>query len=123
LILLRCASLTCEADVIAEDAAGDGGDEAREDGDAGDLAGVRLVPRVVVHDHGSRHCARVTGPAATQPSNNQQPLATVTDRRPGDRSTAAGEIEGGVRARPSCWSFTRTYVSKQECVKARAVST
>jgi hypothetical protein len=60
LILLRCASLTCEADVIAEDAAGDGGDEAREDGDAGDLAGVRLVPRVVVHDHGSRHCARVT---------------------------------------------------------------
>ena len=50
--------LTGEADVVAEDAAGDGGDEAGEDDDAGDLAGVRLVPRGVVHDHGSRHCAR-----------------------------------------------------------------
>ena len=50
--------LTGEADVVAEDAAGDGGDEAGEDDDAGDLARVRLVPRGVVHDHGSRHCAR-----------------------------------------------------------------
>ena len=34
--------LTGEADVVAEDAAGDRGDEAGEDDDAGDLAGYVL---------------------------------------------------------------------------------
>ena len=59
--------LTGEADVVAEDAAGDGGDEAGEDDDAGDLARVRLVPRGVVHDHGSRHCARRRRGGGTKP--------------------------------------------------------
>jgi len=48
--------LTGEADVVAEDAAGDGGDEAGEDDDAGDLAGVRLVPRGVVKSNS--HCSK-----------------------------------------------------------------
>ena len=48
--------LTGEADVVAEDAAGDRGDEAGEDDDAGDLAGVRLVPRGVVKSNS--HCSK-----------------------------------------------------------------
>ena len=82
--------LTGEADVVAEDAAGDGGDEAGEDDDAGDLAGVRLVPRGVVHDHGSRHCAR----RQRRRRRNQTgggPLLLVLARRGGEKNASGRE--------------------------------
>jgi hypothetical protein len=50
----RTFILTAEADVLATDAAADGGDEAGEEDEASDLTGVRLVPRMVVNKQCSR---------------------------------------------------------------------
>jgi len=86
--------LTGEADVVAEDAAGDGGDEAGEDDDAGDLAGVRLVPRGVVKSNS--HCSKTRSGNKRSKLPTKQDLSDVHVAYPG-----AAELEGypgGARA-------------------------
>lgn len=86
---------TGEADVVAEDAAADGGDEAAEEDEAGDLAGVRLVPRVVVHDHGPRHLARPAGGGGGGGSIERRRRGRSVDRSIEAASCAEEGINGG----------------------------